>query len=181
MTDLDRAVQFSLDDTLKILDSTPDTLRFMLQDLPEHWLTCNEGPDTFSPTDVLGHLIHCEDDDWFVRTKIILEHGESVAFEPFDRFAFYEIHGHKTIEMLLDEFEAKRIRNLEELIQLDLGEEQLQSTGTHPELGRVTLAQLLATWAAHDLVHINQISRVMLKQYADAIGPWKAYVSLLSK
>jgi hypothetical protein len=151
----------------------------MLEDLPEQWLTCNEGPDTFSPIDVLGHLIHCEDDDWFVRAKIILEHGEAVAFEPFDRFAFFELHEGKAIDVLLDEFEEKRIRNLEELIQLDLSEDQLQLTGAHPELGRVTLAQLMATWAVHDLVHVNQISRVMLKQYADAIGPWKAYVSLL--
>jgi hypothetical protein len=173
-------MQFSLDDTLEILRSTPDTLQFMLEDLPQHWLTCNEGPDTFSPLDVLGHLIHGEDDDWLVRTKMILEHGESVAFRPFDRFAFRRMHGHKAIDVLLEEFEAKRIRNLEELIQLDLGEEQLQLTGTHPELGRVTLSQLLATWAVHDLVHINQISRVMVKQYAAAIGPWKAYVSLLS-
>ena len=173
-------MQFALDDTLEILRSTPDTLQFMLDDLPQHCLTCNEGPDTFSPIDVLGHLIHGEDDDWLVRTKIILEHGEAVAFEPFDRFAFREVHGHKAIDELLEEFEAKRIRNVEELIQLDLSEEQLQLTGTHPELGRVTLAQLLATWAVHDLVHINQISRVMVKQYADAIGPWKAYVSLLS-
>ena len=174
-------MEFALKDLFAILQSTPGALRALLEDLPGHWLTCNEGPNTFSPMDVLGHLIHGEEDDWIPRVKIILEHGESVPFEPFDRFAFRKKYRGSTIDALLDEFETRRTRNLEELIQLDPTADQLQLTGTHPELGPVTLAQLLATWAVHDLAHINQITRVMARQYIEEIGPWRAYVKLVSR
>lgn len=174
-------MEFALRDLFKILESTPATLRALLEDLPDRWLTCDEGPDTFSPKDVLGHLIHGEETDWIPRAKIILQHGESVAFEPFDRFAFRKKVKSKTVETLLNDFEARRTRNLEELTQLDLRADQLHLTGTHPQLGRVTMAQLLATWAVHDLVHINQITRVMARQYAQQIGPWREYVKLLSR
>jgi len=174
-------MELALNDVLTILQSTPETLRALLEDLPDRWLTCNEGPNTFSPRDVLGHLIHGEEDDWIPRLKIILERGESVAFEPFDRFAFRKKYKGMTIDALLDRFAARRVRNVEELTQLDPSPEQLQLTGIHPELGRVTLAQLLATWTVHDLVHINQITRVMARQYAELIGPWQAYVKLLSR
>ena len=167
------------DDVFEILKSTPDTLRMLVQDIPELGLTCDECPDTFSPIDVLGHLIHGEETDWIPRAKIILDHGESVPFEPFDRFAFRHKFETMDIDALLDEFEKRRTRNIEELFQLDPSEQQLQLTGRHPELGRVTLAQLIATWAVHDLVHINQVTRVMVKHAADAIGPWKRYVGLL--
>ena len=172
-------MEFGPDDVFEILKSTPDTVRMLLQDVPDHWLACDEGPDTFSPIDVVGHLVHGEEADWIPRAKIILEHGESVPFEPFDRFGFRKKYGGMDLDELLDEFENRRTRNIEELIQLDPSEEQLQLTGMHPELGRVTLGQLIATWAVHDLVHINQITRVMVKHSADAIGPWTKYVSLL--
>ncbi|UCG85015.1 MAG: DinB family protein [Gemmatimonadota bacterium] len=173
-------MELALKDVFAILESTPETLRALLGNLPDHWLTCTEGPQSFSPRDVLGHLLHGEETDWMPRVKMVLEHGESVAFEPFDRFAFRKKYKGKTIEALLDDFEARRIRNLEELTQLDLSPEQLQLTGTHPELGRVTLAQLLATWTVHDLAHINQITRVMARQYVNEVGPWREYVRLLA-
>jgi len=139
----------------------------------------NEGPDTFSAFDVLGHLIHGEQTDWIPRAKIILDHGEAQAFEPFDRFAQFEKSKGKTIDQLLDEFQALRKQNLGILEQMSITPEKLKLRGTHPELGSVSLSQLLATWAAHDLGHIAQAVRVMCKQYSDAVGPWKQYLPIL--
>jgi hypothetical protein len=141
----------------------------------------NEGPDTWSPYDVLGHLIHGEETDWIPRARIILEHGESQAFEPFDRFAQFEKSKGKSPAQLLDAFETLRKRNLAVLAQMNITPDQLSLSGRHPELGSVTLSELLATWVAHDLSHIAQAVRVMCKQYSAAVGPWREYLPILAR
>jgi len=173
-------MQLSLDDVIQILRRTPDTLRTMLDGLPDAWGRCNEGPDTWSPFDVVGHLIHGEKTDWVPRAQAILEHGESQGFEPFDRFAQFADSKGKSLGKLLDEFAALRAKNLEIIDSLHLTDDELERTGLHPEFGRVTLAQLLATWAVHDMGHIVQISRTMAKQYDAQVGPWKKYLRVLS-
>jgi hypothetical protein len=162
-----------------VLQRTPAVLRTMLQNLPDRYLMGNEGGETWSPFDVLGHLIHGERTDWIPRARRILKDGETRAFEPFDRFAQFEASKGKTLEELLDCFEVLRRENLSTLNSVRLDQESLEKTGLHPELGRVTLGELLATWAAHDLDHINQISRILAKQYQEAVGPWKKYLSVL--
>lgn len=170
---------FSLTQAQEILSRTPDTLRILLHDLPEPWLKGNEGGDSWSPFDVIGHLIHGEKTDWIPRARIILEHGESRPFDPFDRFAQFEASKGKTIAELLEIFMLLRQENLATLAHMQLTEEQLALTGTHPAFGRVTLAQLLATWVVHDLDHIGQIARVLAKQYTHNVGPWIEYLSIL--
>ena len=172
-------MQFSLKDAIQLLRSTPDTLRVMLAGLPEEWTSSNEGPGTWSPFDVVGHLIHGERTDWITRARVILEHGEAQVFEPFDRFAQLEESKRKSLGELLDEFADIRAENLEALEGMKLTEEDLDRTGQHPEFGKVSLGQLLATWVVHDLGHIAQISRVMSKQYKDAVGPWSAYLRVI--
>jgi hypothetical protein len=174
-------MDFQLQRTVEILERTPKTLRSLLEGLSDPWLRNNEGPDTFSPFDVIGHLIHGEETDWVPRAKIILEHGESQPFTPFDRFAFREKSKGKTCLELLETFETLRRKNLDYLEGLDLRPDQLDLTGTHPELGRVTLRQLLATWTVHDLGHLGQIVRVMAKQYGGEVGPWKEFLSILTR
>jgi hypothetical protein len=139
----------------------------------------NEGPDTFSPFDVLGHLVQGEKTDWTARIKLILEHGNTKAFEKFDRFAMYEESEGKTINQLLDEFEKLRKENLDWLKSLSLTTTDLDKKGLHPVLGEVTLENLLATWVVHDLTHLAQVSRVMAKQYKEAIGPWTEFFRIL--
>ena len=141
----------------------------------------DRGGESWSPLDVLGHLIHGERADWIPRAKTILEHGESRPFNPFDRFAQFEEAKGKDLEELLDEFETLRRDNLEALAGLDLEFEDFNRTGTHPDLGTVTLRQLLSTWAVHDLGHIAQVARVLAKQYADEVGPWRAHVPVLDR
>jgi hypothetical protein len=172
-------MQFQLDQAVEILERTPQTLRALLEGLSEPWLTGHEGPDTFSPYDVVGHLIDGEEEDWIPRLQIILEHGESKPFEPFDRFAFKERTKGKTVGELLQTFETLRRENLTALSRLNLQPEQYELKGTHPEFGFVTIGQLIATWAAHDLGHIGQIARVLAKQYKTTVGPWQKYLSIL--
>lgn len=174
-------MEFQLDQAIEILRQTAATLRSMLNGLSDDWIKANEGPDSWSPFDVVGHLIHGEETDWLPRLKIILEHGEARPFTPFDRFAQFEKSAGKALEELLDQFESLRNQNLVALENLQLRPEQLDLKGTHPELGTVNLGQVLATWAAHDLSHIAQISRVMAKQYTEAVGPWKEYMPILNK
>ena len=174
-------MEFEFAHAVAILRQTPATLNSLLRDLPEPWLVQNEGPDTWSPYDVIGHLIHGEETDWIPRAKIILEHGETRAFEPFDRVAMFENSKGKPIGELLDTFAQLRAENLRELQSLNLTADLLDKRGRHPELGVVTLRQLLSTWVVHDLGHIRQIVRVMSKQYRDAVGPWKAYLSILGE
>jgi len=172
-------MQYDLHKSLAILDRTPAVLRQLLQGLDPDWLMNNEGPDTFSPFDVLGHLVHGEKTDWTARIKLVLEHGNTKAFEKFDRFAMYEESEGKTINQLLDEFEKLRKENLDWLKSLSLTANDLYKKGLHPVLGEVTLENLLATWVVHDLTHISQISRVMAKQYKEAIGPWTEFFRIL--
>lgn len=174
-------MNFQLNHARDILRRTPSTLTTLLQDLPDEWLISNEGPDTWSPFDVLGHLIHGEETDWIPRAKMILEHGEQRAFEPFDRFAMFEKSKGKSLRELLATFEQLRDESLRQLEQLNLTPELLARRGKHPELGVVTLAELLATWVVHDLSHIGQIVRVMSKQYGESVGPWRAYLPILSR
>ncbi len=174
-------MEFQLDQAVEILSRTPDTLNRLLRGLPESWVLSNEGPDTWSAFGVLGHLIHGEETDWIPRTRIILDFGESRAFEPFDRFAQVEKSKGKSIDELLDEFDSLRKRNLVTLAGMNITTERLAKRGTHPELGSVTLGELLATWVAHDLSHVAQAVRVMCKQYSNAVGPWKEYLPLLTQ
>lgn len=164
-----------------ILERTPHTLRALLTDLPDTWVQPNEGPGTWSPYDIVGHLISGEELDWIARMQIILDFGERRTFEPFDREAFFERSAGKSLSQLLDEFEELRSQNLATLTDLKLDESHLASTGRHPAFGTVTLRQLLATWVVHDLSHIGQIVRVMAKQYKEAVGPWATYLPILGR
>ena len=171
---------FTLPEATALLARTPKTLDAWLRDLPEGWLTGNEGGESWSPTDVLGHLIHGERTDWIPRARRILEFGNTKAFDKFDRFAqFREFQGLGVPE-LLDEFARARADSLRELQALPIDEATLDKPGLHPELGPVTLRQLLATWVAHDLDHVVQIARVMARQYSDAVGPWHQYLRVIS-
>ena len=174
-------MNFQIDKALEILKQTPATLESLLGSLSSEWTQCDEGPDTWSPFDVLGHLIHGEETDWVPRLKIILEYGESKTFTPFDRFAQFEHSRGKTLPQLLQEFGRLRGHNLEDLKALNLQPEQLDLTGMHPELGKVTVRQLLATWTVHDLTHIAQIVRTLGKAYSVEVGPWKAYLGILQR
>lgn len=174
-------MEFELAQAIEILQRTPGTLNALLRDLPEPWLLQNEGPETWNPYDVIGHLIHGEETDWMPRAQMILEHAETRAFEPFDRVAMFEESKGKSIVELLDTFARLRAENLRELQSLNLTSDLLDKRGRHPELGEVTLRQLLSTWVVHDLGHIRQVVRVMSKQYRDAVGPWKAYLSILEE
>lgn len=174
-------IPFQLEHAVEVLLRTPGVLRTLLAGLPEEWVQNRYGENTFSPFDVVGHLIHGERTDWIPRARIILEHGESRLFEPFDRYAMYEESRGKSIGELLDTFAALRRENLAALAALHLSEAQLDQRGTHPALGPVTLRELLATWVAHDLNHVAQICKAMTFQYREAVGPWRDYLSLLTK
>jgi len=174
-------MQFELMQGTEILKRTPQTVSALLGNLSEPWVTQNEGPETWSPYDIIGHLIHAEETDWIPRVKMILEHGESRAFEPFDRFAMIEKSKGKTMAQLLELFRDMRSKSLAELDRMNVTDDSLSRRGKHPELGQVTLGQLLATWVVHDLGHIAQIARVMSKQYGEAVGPWQAYLPILTR
>lgn len=174
-------MDFQIENAKEILSRTPSTLSALLSDLPDVWLFQNEGPETWSPFDVLGHLIHGEEADWIPRAKIILENGEARSFDPFDRFAMFEKSKGKSVPQLLDTFDQLRKANLQELMQMNLTPETLEKRGRHPELGVVTLKQLLATWVVHDLGHVAQVARVMAKQYREAVGPWEKYLPVLTR
>jgi hypothetical protein len=163
-----------------ILARTPGMLDAWLRGLPEGWLVAHEGGDTWSPIDIVGHLIHGERTDWMPRVRRILEQGDSIAFEPFDRFAQVREAAGRSLPDLLDEFARLREANLRELAGLKIDQTALGRPGLHPSLGAVTLRQLLATWVAHDLDHVTQIARVMARQYADEVGPWRAYLRVIS-
>jgi hypothetical protein len=172
-------MEHNLQYTVSLLTRTPAALNELLRDLPEEWTFRNEGEDTWSAFDVVGHLIHGERTDWMPRARIILQFGETRAFEPFDRLGHERDSRGKTLEQLLDEFAGLRSENLAELRALNLRQEDLERHGRHPSLGVVTLSELLATWAAHDLTHLHQLSRVMAHQYRDAVGRWSKYLGVL--
>lgn len=169
----------NLTDTLALLERTPATLSALLRGLPEEWTHRNEGEATFTVVDVVGHLIYGDKVDWLPRARIILEHGDTRPFDPFDRWGHVELCRGKSLPQLLDEFAKIRATRLDELRLLDLQREQLERKGRHPALGAVTLSQLLSTWAAHDLTHIHQISRILAHQYRDAVGPWSAFLGVM--
>jgi len=172
-------VQYSLERAYEILDRTPSVLRSLLSGLDEAWLMNNEGPDTFSPFDVVGHLIHGEKTDWTARMKRIMEYGNTKAFDVYDRFAQYEESKGKSLEQLLEEFEILRRENMAWFRSLVFRDEDLERKGLHPRLGEVTMKNLLATWVAHDLTHIAQVTRVMAKQYKEEMGPWPQFFRIL--
>ena len=173
-------MEFDFADALPVLRRTPAVLRALLLDLPDAWIGATEGPGTWSPFDVVGHLIHGERTDWIVRAEHMLRHGDAVAFPVFDREAMFVASQGRTLAELLDTFERLRAENVDRLVALGLTDADLARPGRHPELGAVTLGQHLATWVAHDLDHIGQVVRVMARQYSAAVGPWKAYLSILA-
>ncbi len=173
-------MEFQLDQAIEVLGRTPLTLNALLRDLSAPWIMQNEGPETWSPYDVMGHLIHGEETDWVPRAKLILEYGESRPFEPFDRVAMFERSKGKSIAELLDTFAHLRAESLRELQSLNITRELLEKRGQHPGLGVVTLSQLLSAWVVHDLGHIKQIVRVMANQYRAEVGPWTQYLSIVS-
>jgi hypothetical protein len=172
--------RFDMEEAVAVLSRTPAALDTLLRGLPEGWIAGHEGGDTWTPYDVIGHLIHGERTDWVPRARIILEHRESRPFDKFDRFAQFAASKGRTIAGLLDEFAAARRDSLRELASLGIRAPDLARRGRHPELGVVTLGQLLATWVAHDLDHVVQISRVMARQYSDEVGPWRAFLRVIS-
>jgi hypothetical protein len=174
-------MEFDLTRALEVLERTPSVFRALLGGVSDAWTAPNEGPETFSAFDNVGHLIHGERTDWIARARIILEQGEDRTFAPYDRFAQYPESQGRTMAELLDEFARLREENLAILRGWNLGERELALQGEHPALGTVTLRQLLATWTAHDLGHLAQAARVMAKQYRDAVGPWRAYLPILDR
>ena len=176
--------EFSLADSVAVLSRTPATLDALLRGMPNRWVLSNEGPstdgaDSWSAFDIVGHLIVGERTDWMPRARVILEKGEARPFDPFDRFAQARESQGKSLDQLLDEFTNLRRENLAALQALNLQPQDLARLGTHPALGAVTLSELLAAWAVHDLTHLHQLSRVMAHQYREAVGPWSAYLGVL--
>ena len=170
---------FDFDEAISMLSRTPRVLDAWLRDLPSGWITGTEGPSTWSPFDVVGHLIHGERTDWMTRVEHLLAHGESAPFPPFDRFAQFEASKGKALDELLDTFAVLRADSLRRLGALHLTPADLERPGRHPEFGRVTLGELLSTWVVHDLDHLVQISRVMGRQYSAAVGPWRKYLRII--
>jgi hypothetical protein len=170
---------FNLDRSIQVLERTPRVLDSMLSGLDDEWTTTNEGENTWSPYDVMGHLIHGERTDWLTRLRIILGDGPDKRFAPFDRFAQFEESRGKSLADLLEEFAALRAAGLRDLRALELSDADLDRTGIHPKFGTVTARQLLATWVAHDLDHIVQISRVMAHQLHDDVGPWIEFLRIV--
>ena len=172
-------MEHELQQTTALLSRTPAALDALLRDLPEDWTSRNEGEDTMSARDVIAHLNHAERIDWLPRARMILNFGESCTFEPFDRSGHAEESARKSLGQLLDEFARLRSQNLDELRALNLGPDDLERRGRHPALGTVTLSQLLATWAAHDLTHLHQISRILADRYREAVGPWSRFLGVM--
>ena len=174
-------MEYRLDQSIEILKTTPYVIESYLSQLSKYWIMNNEGKDSWSPYDILGHLIIGEKTDWMTRVKTILSDSDNKLFEPFDRLAQLNEDQNKSIETMIEEFKNLRKQNLDELIALQITEKNLSHIGIHPEFGEVTLKQLFATWTVHDLGHIGHISRVMAKQYTKEVGPWSAYLSVLKK
>jgi hypothetical protein len=172
-------LEFRFDEAVPVLRRTPGVLRALLQGLPDGWTTANEGAGTWSAYDVVGHLIHGERTDWIPRVEHILQHGDAVPFPPFDREAMFAASKGRALDELIETFDQLRRESVARLLALDLTDADLSRRGRHPEFGVVTLGQHLATWVAHDLSHVSQVVRVMARQYTTAVGPWRAYLSVL--
>lgn len=171
-------MEFTLDRTLEILSSTPSVFRQLLGGLSNEW-TASASRENWGPYDIVGHLIYCETDDWMPRARMILDHGTARTFDPFDRFAQFELSKGRSLAELLDQFASLRHENIDTLRSWDLSDDQLDRLGSHPEFGPVSLRQLLSTWTVHDLTHIRQTVTVMAKKYDEAVGPWSEYLSIL--
>ncbi len=171
--------EFSLAEAIAVLTRTPATFNALLRGLPGIWVRCNEGKNTWSAFDIVGHLIFGERTDWLPRVRIILENGEARPFDPFDRFAQLNESQGKSMDQLLDDFSRLRKENLAALQACNLKQEDFARRGRHPALGVVTLSELLAAWVVHDLTHVHQLSRMMAHQYRDAVGPWSVYLGVL--
>ena len=165
---------------IEVLSRTPAVLDLWLVGLSQPWLAADEGEGTFAPTDVVAHLIHAEETDWMPRFEHLIEHGEATPFPPFEREGFRAKYAGQPLERLVPRLSTLRRESLDKLVELGLRPVDLNRTGMHPVLGRVTLRQLLATWVAHDLTHVSQIARVMAKRYATAVGPWRAYLGVMN-
>ena len=174
-------MKYTLNEGIEILERTPLILETFLKGLSGSWTACNEGGDTWSAFDIVGHLIHGEKTDWTQRLEIILSDAVDKTFTPFDRFAQFESSKGKTLDELLEEFKELRSENLSYLRSLNITDNQFHLRAVHPSLGEVSLQQLLAAWVAHDLGHIAQISRVMAKQYKDEVGPWVEYMTVMHR
>ena len=174
-------MEYQYEHAVEILRRTPATLMALLRGLPEAWTISTEGPDTWSAYDIVGHLLHGEEADWIERARVILEYGEQRPFDSFDRTAMFDQYQGFSLDQLLTAFEQARANNLATLSAFQITPEKLALKGTHPALGTVTLSQLLATWVVHDLNHIGQIVEVMARQYAEAVGPWSAYLAILTR
>lgn len=172
-------MKFDLERSIEVLSATPKTLRAMLGGLSSNWTATSGDTEAWQPFDILGHYIHGEETDWIPRAKLILAQGDDRTFKPFDREAQFENSNGKQLHELLDELDRLRKENIETLRSWELVEEELDLKGMHPELGEVTLRQLIATWVVHDLTHIRQIATVMAKRYDEAVGPWKEYLGIL--
>lgn len=173
-------MRYEVSAAVQVLRRTPGTLAALLDGLDDVWVRATEGPKTFSPFDVVGHLVDGEKSDWLTRARLILSGASDTPFEPYDRFGHWERNTGRDLGSLLEEFAALRAANLRELEGWRLTDQQLAMTGTHPRLGAVTLAQLLSAWVVHDLGHVAQVSRVMAKQYGEAIGPWREFLPVVS-
>ena len=173
------STDFELEGSIESLRRTPAVLHAWLSERGDHWIRSNEGPETWSPYDVLGHLIHGERTDWIPRAKHILSGDAETPFQPFDRFAQFEESQGQTLEELLDTFQRLRSENVATVECFRLTEEELGLEGTHPALGTVTLRQLLAAWVVHDLTHLAQVARVMAHQLKEEVGPWRQYLRVL--
>lgn len=174
-------MDFQYEQAVAMLRRTPATLTALLQGLPDVWTTSAEGPETWSVYDIVGHLLHGEETNWIERARVILEQGEKQSFDAFNRTAMFEKYQGFSLDQLLAAFEQARANNLATLSDLRITPEQLSRTGAHPALGIVTLSQLLAAWVAHDLNHLGQIVEVMAHQYAEAVGPWRANLAILTR
>lgn len=173
-------MKLTIPNAIEILERTPQVLDSMLRNLSDDWNRCNEGENTWSAYDIVGHLIHGDKTDWIQRLEIILANSSEKNFQPFDRFAQFEESKGKTMNDLLDEFSRVRKMNTSRLISKNITASDFNKTGIHPSFGEVTLSQLLSTWVAHDLGHIAQINRVMARQYTNEVGPWKVYLRILN-
>ena len=175
------AMNFEVNRAIEILQQTPLAIEALLNGLSDEWISANEGKETWSPYDVVGHLIHGEKTDWIPRMEIILSKNGDKKFEPFDRFAMFKDSQGKSLQQLIDEFKKLREESLTALKAANLSEDDLLKTGIHPQFGSVTLKEHLSSWVVHDLAHISQITRVMAKQYSEEVGPWKEYLSILTR
>ncbi len=172
-------MNFSLSKSLEILENTPEVISHLLEGLSEEWTHTNEGDETWSAYDVIGHLIHADYTDWMVRINIIMSDEVDKTFPPFDRFAHFENSKGKSLQQLLEEFKSVRLEKLKEFKKINFTKDDLNKTGIHTAFGEITLAQLIATWAVHDLNHISQITRIMAFQYKKNVGPWNEYLRIL--